>query len=107
MTTLRLGTRGSQLALWQANTVARLITESGGPHCELVVIRTAGDEQLRHFQVAARNRLVKRRGMRVTARRVETIRIFTGVQQDFHHLQLTRLRCERERAMAIACVGGR
>jgi hydroxymethylbilane synthase len=41
---LRIGTRGSKLALWQATTVARLIEESGGPHCEIVVIRTSGDE---------------------------------------------------------------
>jgi hydroxymethylbilane synthase len=44
VTTLRLGTRGSPLALWQANAVARLIAERGGPACEIVVIRTAGDE---------------------------------------------------------------
>src|SRR3954453_655744 len=41
--TLRLGTRGSQLALYQANTVSRLIAESGGPSCELVIIKTSGD----------------------------------------------------------------
>jgi hydroxymethylbilane synthase len=41
---MRIGTRGSKLALWQANTVARLIRESGGPECEIVVIRTSGDE---------------------------------------------------------------
>jgi hydroxymethylbilane synthase len=41
---MRIGTRGSALALWQARTVARLIEERGGPHCELVVIRTSGDE---------------------------------------------------------------
>jgi hydroxymethylbilane synthase len=40
---LRLGTRGSQLALWQANTVARRIAEEGGPVCRIVVIRTSGD----------------------------------------------------------------
>jgi len=40
---LRLGTRGSQLALWQARTAAALIAESGGPACEVVVIRTSGD----------------------------------------------------------------
>jgi hydroxymethylbilane synthase len=40
---LRLGTRGSQLALYQANTVARLIAEHGGPACELVIIKTSGD----------------------------------------------------------------
>src|SRR6478609_6695558 len=42
-TPLRLGTRGSQLALYQANTVSRLITEAGGPPCELVIIKTSGD----------------------------------------------------------------
>ena len=40
---LRLGTRGSQLALWQANTVAARIAESGGPPCRIVVIKTSGD----------------------------------------------------------------
>ena len=40
---LRLGTRGSQLALYQANAVSRLIGEAGGPPCELVIIRTTGD----------------------------------------------------------------
>jgi hydroxymethylbilane synthase len=40
---LRLGTRGSQLALYQATTVSRLITEAGGPPCEIVIIKTTGD----------------------------------------------------------------
>ena len=40
---LRLGTRGSQLALWQANAVAARIAASGGPPCRIVVIRTTGD----------------------------------------------------------------
>jgi len=40
---LRLGTRGSQLALWQANTVASRIASAGGPPCRIVVIRTTGD----------------------------------------------------------------
>jgi hydroxymethylbilane synthase len=39
----RLGTRGSQLALWQANTVAANIAASGGPTCRIVVIKTTGD----------------------------------------------------------------
>jgi hydroxymethylbilane synthase len=41
---LRLGTRGSQLALWQANTVAAAVAAAGGPPCEIVVIRTSGDQ---------------------------------------------------------------
>src|SRR5262245_5211360 len=40
---LRLGTRGSQLALYQAHTVARLLAEAGGPTCEIVIIKTSGD----------------------------------------------------------------
>jgi hydroxymethylbilane synthase len=40
---LRLGTRGSQLALWQANTVAARIAATGGPSCRVVVIKTDGD----------------------------------------------------------------
>jgi hydroxymethylbilane synthase len=40
---LRIGTRGSLLALWQARTVAARIAESGGPACEIVIIKTSGD----------------------------------------------------------------
>jgi hydroxymethylbilane synthase len=41
---MKIGTRGSKLALWQAHTVARLISEAGGPACEIEIIRTSGDE---------------------------------------------------------------
>jgi hydroxymethylbilane synthase len=40
---LRLGTRGSQLALWQANTVADRIARTGGPQCRIITIKTTGD----------------------------------------------------------------
>jgi len=43
MPTLRLGTRGSQLALVQATTVAGLLKTYSGVDCEVVVIRTSGD----------------------------------------------------------------
>jgi hydroxymethylbilane synthase len=39
---LRIGTRGSQLALWQARTVAARL-ESAGIDTELVIIKTTGD----------------------------------------------------------------
>jgi hydroxymethylbilane synthase len=42
MTALRIGTRGSPLALWQARTVAALL-EASGAAVEIIVIRTAGD----------------------------------------------------------------
>jgi hydroxymethylbilane synthase len=41
--TLRLGSRGSPLALFQANLVAARIQSAGGPHCDVVVIKTSGD----------------------------------------------------------------
>lgn len=40
---LKIGTRGSQLALVQARTVAALLLEHGGVACEIVVISTSGD----------------------------------------------------------------
>ena len=40
---LRLGTRGSQLALWQANAVAARLQEATGRSCRIVVIKTSGD----------------------------------------------------------------
>ncbi|MFZ5787874.1 MAG: hydroxymethylbilane synthase [Acidobacteriota bacterium] len=40
---LRVGTRGSELALWQARRVAALLAERGYPETELVVVHTAGD----------------------------------------------------------------
>lgn len=44
MTALRIGTRGSALALWQARTVGALL-ESKGARVEIVVISTAGDRR--------------------------------------------------------------
>jgi hydroxymethylbilane synthase len=40
---LRVGTRGSELALFQANAVAALLRERAGVECDIVVIRTSGD----------------------------------------------------------------
>lgn len=40
---LRLGTRGSKLALVQANTVARALEAKTGTACEIVTLKTAGD----------------------------------------------------------------
>ncbi len=43
-TTLRIGTRGSALALWQANETARLLT-TAGHRTELVIVKTTGDKR--------------------------------------------------------------
>src|SRR6266508_1232360 len=43
MATLRLGTLGSQLALFQANSVAALLMARANVACEIIVIKTSGD----------------------------------------------------------------
>ena len=43
MTRLRIGTRGSKLALWQANYVAEALHRLHGVETELIRIRTSGD----------------------------------------------------------------
>lgn len=45
MSTLRIGSRGSQLALWQANYVAQLL-RARGHHVEIEIIKTTGDKIL-------------------------------------------------------------
>ena len=42
-TPLKLGSRGSQLALYQAHTVARMIEATGAARPDVVIIRTSGD----------------------------------------------------------------
>ena len=49
MKSLRIGTRGSALALWQANHIKNKLAELHGVTAELVRIRTSGD----HFQSAS------------------------------------------------------
>src|SRR5262245_17627103 len=43
MGALTLGTRGSQLALFQARAVAALLNERTGTSCDITVIKTSGD----------------------------------------------------------------
>src|ERR687897_3835269 len=43
MAILKLGTRGSQLAVFQAHSVAALLQSRAGIACEIVVIKTTGD----------------------------------------------------------------
>jgi hydroxymethylbilane synthase len=43
MAALRIGSRGSQLALWQANHIAALL-RGNGHHVDLEIIRTTGDK---------------------------------------------------------------
>lgn len=44
MKALRIGTRGSKLALWQAKSIAEALLHACGAATELVIIRTSGDK---------------------------------------------------------------
>jgi len=41
---LRIGTRGSALALWQARSIAQALREATGVEPELIIIKTSGDK---------------------------------------------------------------
>ena len=43
MKPLRIGTRGSALALWQANHLRDALAKSFGIESEIVVVKTSGD----------------------------------------------------------------
>ena len=44
MKTVRLGTRGSPLALWQARTVANAVNLQGTASCKILIVKTSGDQ---------------------------------------------------------------
>ena len=58
---LRIGTRGSELARWQANTVATLLRQRAGVECEIVIIKTTGDRmaEARLSQIGGKHLFVK------------------------------------------------
>lgn len=61
MTRLRIGTRGSSLALWQANHIADALANLHGVETELVRIRTSGD-RLQSASVAQVNEAIGAEG---------------------------------------------
>ncbi|MFY9691284.1 MAG: hydroxymethylbilane synthase [Candidatus Acidiferrales bacterium] len=61
MTRLRIGTRGSTLALWQANHIAESLAKLHGVEAELVRIRTSGD-RLQSASVAQVNEAIGAEG---------------------------------------------
>ncbi|HXP78551.1 MAG TPA: hydroxymethylbilane synthase [Verrucomicrobiae bacterium] len=61
MKALRIGTRGSALALWQARSIARALRESTGVEPEIVIIRTSGDkfQQASFSQIGTKGVFIK------------------------------------------------
>jgi hydroxymethylbilane synthase len=58
---LRIGTRGSSLALWQARSVARALQETIGVEPEIVIIKTSGDkfQQTSFSQIGTKGVFIK------------------------------------------------
>jgi hydroxymethylbilane synthase len=58
---LRIGTRGSALALWQARSIARALLEATGGEPEIVIIKTSGDkfQQTSFSQIGTKGVFIK------------------------------------------------
>jgi hydroxymethylbilane synthase len=58
---LRIGTRGSALALWQARSIARALRETTGVEPEIVIIKTSGDkfQQTSFSQIGTKGIFIK------------------------------------------------
>jgi hydroxymethylbilane synthase len=58
---LRIGTRGSALALWQARSIAAALREATGIEPEIVVIKTSGDkfQQVSFSQIGTKGVFIK------------------------------------------------
>ena len=61
MKALRIGTRGSALALWQARSIARALLEATSVEPEIVIIKTSGDkfQQTSFSQIGAKGVFIK------------------------------------------------
>jgi hydroxymethylbilane synthase len=58
---LRIGTRGSALALWQSRSIARALAEQSGVEPELITIKTSGDkfQKLSFSQIGTKGVFIK------------------------------------------------
>ena len=61
MKALRIGTRGSALALWQARSIAEALRQATGIEPEIVVIKTSGDkfQQVSFSQIGTKGVFIK------------------------------------------------
>ena len=73
MKALRIGTRGSPLALWQARSIAEALRQTGGIETELVLIKTSGDkfQQTSFSQMGSKGVFIKELEDALMDRRVD------------------------------------
>lgn len=73
MNPLRIGTRGSALALWQAKSIAEALLRGAGVESELVIVKTSGDkfQQKSFSQIGAKGVFIKELEDALIERRVD------------------------------------
>ena len=61
MKPLRIGTRGSALALWQARSIGEALRVTCGVESELVIVKTSGDkfQQMSFSQIGTKGVFIK------------------------------------------------
>jgi hydroxymethylbilane synthase len=70
---LRIGTRGSALAMWQARSVVKVIATSTGAEPEIVIIKTSGDkfQQASFSQIGGKGVFIKELEDALLERRID------------------------------------
>lgn len=73
MKPLRIGTRGSALALWQAKSIAEALRQSAGVETELIIVKTSGDkfQQTSFSQMGTKGIFIKELEDALLERRVD------------------------------------
>ena len=73
MKALRIGTRGSALALWQAKSIGEALLREAGVESELVIVKTSGDkfQQTSFSQMGAKGVFIKELEDALIERRVD------------------------------------
>jgi len=95
---LRIGTRGSALALWQARSISAALREKAGVETEIVIIKTSGDK----FQQASFSQIG---GKGVFIKELEDALLDEGIDLAVHSMK--DVPTEMPAGLTIAAIGKR
>lgn len=98
MKELRIGTRGSALALWQAKSISTALREKAGVETEIVIIKTSGDK----FQQASFSQIG---GKGVFIKELEDALLEEGIDLAVHSMK--DVPTEIPAGLTIAAIGKR
>ena len=98
MKALRIGTRGSALALWQAKSISAALREKAGVETEIVIIKTSGDK----FRQASFSQIG---GKGVFIKELEDALLEKGIDLAVHSMK--DVPTEMPKGLTIAAMGKR